>query len=70
MEDSGLKKSPHSRFWMYTAADYERERMGRLLKKLPFFLIWREWSHRSAKLTKDPSPQGPIDTKIVENTKA
>ena len=37
-----LKKSPDFQLYMLTAARHDRERMERLLEKLPAFRMWRQ----------------------------
>jgi hypothetical protein len=39
-----LKKSPDFQLYMLTAARHDRERMERLLEKLPAFRMWRRLS--------------------------
>jgi hypothetical protein len=39
-----LKKSPDFQLYMLTAARHDRERMERLLEKLPAFRVWRRLS--------------------------
>jgi hypothetical protein len=42
-----LKKSPDFQLYMLTAARHDRERMKRLLEKLPAFRMWRRLSQRT-----------------------
>jgi hypothetical protein len=39
-----LRKSPDFQLYMLTAARHDRERMERLLEKLPAFRVWRRLS--------------------------
>jgi hypothetical protein len=41
-----LRKSPDFQLYMLTAARHDRERMERLLEKLPAFRVWRRLSQR------------------------
>jgi hypothetical protein len=41
-----LKKSPDFQLYMLTATRQDRERMERLLEKLPAFRMWRRLSQR------------------------
>ena len=41
-----LKKSPDFQLYMLTPARRDRERMERLLEKLPAFRMWRQLSQR------------------------
>jgi hypothetical protein len=43
-----LRKSPDFQLYMLTAAPHDRERMERLLAKLPAFRTWRRLAQRSA----------------------
>jgi hypothetical protein len=47
-----LRKLPDFQLYMVTAAPHDRERMERLLAKLPAFRAWRRLSQR----TEGPSP--------------
>jgi hypothetical protein len=41
-----LRKSPDFQHYMLTAVRHDRERMERLLEKLPAFRMWRRLSQR------------------------
>jgi hypothetical protein len=45
-----LRKSPDFQLYMLTAVRHDRERMERLLEKLPAFRMWRRLSHVSTPL--------------------
>jgi hypothetical protein len=46
-----LRKSPDVQLYMLTAARHDRERMERLLEKLPAFRMWRRLSRPIEGLT-------------------
>jgi hypothetical protein len=43
-----LRKSPDFQLYMLTAARQDRERMERLLEKLPAFRMWRQLSQHGS----------------------
>ena len=55
-----LRKSPDFQLYMLTAARHDRERMERLLEKLPAFRMWR----RLSQAVDAPSQPIAIDEKF------
>jgi len=50
-----LRKLPDFQLYMVTANPHDRERMERLLEKLPAFRAWRRLSQRADGPTRDAS---------------